>query len=82
MRQAIITRFIGPTNHKGSRIKATADAGTVIISWDYNQDVPANHMRAASALASKYGWLEHNQLIGGGMPSKHRDAYCFVQVPK
>ncbi len=31
--QAIRTIFIGPTNTRGARIKATADAGSIIISW-------------------------------------------------
>jgi len=56
MRQAIITKYLGPTNFRGARVKATAEAGSVTVSWDYELDPPANHAVAAKMLAEKYGW--------------------------
>ncbi len=32
--QAIVTRYHGPGNVKGSRVKATAQAGSTITEWD------------------------------------------------
>ena len=32
--QAIETRYLGPTNTRGSRIKATAAAGSITIHYD------------------------------------------------
>ena len=51
--QTITTKFIGPTNTKGSRIKATCWLGNVTISWDYSLDVEANHHAAVSELVEK-----------------------------
>lgn len=69
MRQAITTKFIGPTNTRGSRVKATSASGhTLTRPWDYAEEVNANHGRAALALATKLGW--HGRWIAGGMGDK------------
>jgi len=73
MRQAIVTKFIGPTNNRGSRIKATADAGSVTVSYDHALGVEGNHRAAAEALALKYGWPL--DMVGGGLPGS---GYAFV----
>lgn len=57
-RQAIVTKFIGPTNYKGSRVKATADAGSITLHWDDALNSEDNHERAALALVLKFGWLD------------------------
>ena len=54
--QAIETRYIGPTNHRGARIKATCDAGSLTVPWDYSLGTCANHRKAASALLAKLEW--------------------------
>lgn len=66
MRQAIETRFLGPTNHRGARVKARAEAGSAVIRWDSNLSVDANHRRAAAALTDKLGWDWGDQWVGGG----------------
>jgi len=78
MRQAIVTRWLAPTDTKGSRVKAYCDAGSLIIPWSQEIDVAANHIKAATALAWKLGWTDRNTLHGGSLPAKCRDAYCFV----
>ena len=50
MSQVIITKYIGPTNTRSSRVKATCWRKTITVSWDYAQDVDANHKAAAEAL--------------------------------
>lgn len=55
-RQAIATQFHGPTNFRGARVKASADAGSITVSWDYALNVDANHAAAARALADKLNW--------------------------
>lgn len=70
--QAIVTKYLGPTNFRGSRVKATADAGSVTLSWDDALDSRSNHEAAAKALADKFGW--RGRLIGGGLPT----GYAFV----
>jgi hypothetical protein len=73
MRQAIVTKFHGPTNHRGARVKATADAGSITLPWDHALGVEGNHRAAAEALAKKYGWPL--DMFGGGLPGS---GYAFV----
>lgn len=73
MRQAIITKFMGPTNSRGARVKATADAGSITVGWDYALNIEGNHTAAAKALAMKLGWAGHWH--GGGLPGS---GYAFV----
>ena len=75
--RAIKTKHIGPANYRGSRVKATADTGSVTVSWDYALGVEENHTRAAIALASKYGW-QTDWWIGGVLG----DVYVFVEIPQ
>lgn len=56
MRQAIETVYKGPTDHRGSRIIAKAQAGRVTVPYDHGLSIEANHARAAFVLASKYKW--------------------------
>jgi hypothetical protein len=66
MRQSITTYFIGPTNVKGSRIKARASGGSsVTLSWDHAMNPDGNHRAAAIALANKNGW--GGAYVAGGM---------------
>lgn len=55
--QAIETRYLGPTNARGSRIRAKAAAGSLTVSYDHALNSAANHKAAAVALANKFGWL-------------------------
>lgn len=74
MRQAIVTKYLGPTNFRGSRIKATAYAGSITIDYDPGLSQQANHDNAAKKLAAKFNW--HGEWIAGGMPSE--DGNCYV----
>ncbi len=86
MRQAIVTKYLGPTDHRGSRIKATCDAKTLTFPWCDALGLSENHEKAATALAWSLGWLDNNprpmRLVGGGMPQSTPYAYCFVMVAK
>jgi hypothetical protein len=53
--QAIITKFLGPTNTKGSRIKATSWVDSVTVSYNHALNVLDNHRAAADALCAKRG---------------------------
>jgi hypothetical protein len=77
MRQAIETRYMGPTNYLGSRIKAKADAGSMVYDWDYGLNTQENHLKAAKALQEEFNWS--GELSGGSLPSPHT-GYCFVMV--
>lgn len=73
MRQAITTKFLGPTNSRGSRVKATAEAGSITVEWDYARGIEGNHARAAHALATKLDWK--GGWFGGGLTG---NGYVFV----
>lgn len=56
MRQAIITKYLGPTNTRGTKVVAKSEAGSVVLPWDYSKGPEANHQAAASLLAWRLGW--------------------------
>lgn len=72
MFQAITTKYVGPSNVRGSRVKATASAGSVTLHWDDALNSEQNHTAAAMALAKKYEWK--GSYYGGG--TEH--GYVFV----
>lgn len=80
MAVAIKTKFIGPSNTRGSRVKAeTCDAlrehrRSVTLEWDHALDGQDNHSRAAKALATKLDWDGEWHIADGG------DVYLFVRV--
>jgi hypothetical protein len=64
MYAAITTRFVGPTNNRGSRIIANAgDSRRLVVGWDAALNVEGNHRAAANALRDSLGW--NGQLVGG-----------------
>lgn len=74
--QAIETKYLGPTNTKGARIKATAWADSVTLRYDYALDAQGNHKAAADALIAKLGWT--GTFAQGG--NVKGDGYYFVNV--
>jgi len=91
--QAIVTRYLGATNHRGARIKATCDRGSITISYPYDKSGAECHREAVEALVArfdaedveKYGspdaahWGGLNW-VAGGLPQSSRDGYAFVVV--
>lgn len=57
MAQAIVTKYHGPTNTRGSRVSAEASAGKLFITWDDALDSDKNHEAAAVAFIKKMNWL-------------------------
>jgi hypothetical protein len=73
--QAIQTRYFGPTDVKGARIKAFAEAGSVTISYPHELSGQAVHRKAAEALAAKFGW--NYKYLGAQLSNGD---YAFVPV--
>ena len=75
--QAIQTRYLSPTNTRGSRIKAWAAAGSITIPYPHELSGQAVHRAAAEALAVKLGWTDptYAPLLGGCLPNGD---YAFV----
>jgi hypothetical protein len=84
--QAIVTRYLGPTNYKGSRVKAMCEARPrgVVVGWDYGasngtalSESEANHDRAARALIESMGWF--GTWARGALPS---GGFCYVCIKR
>ena len=74
--QAIETKFHGPTNSRGARVSARAEAGRKTIPWDDEFHVFENHARAAEALARSLGW--DGEMVGGAPPNHAGYVFVFV----
>ena len=79
--QAITTKYLFATNSKGSRIKATCDAGSITIPYPHELSGMDVHAKAAMELCRKLGWTSMHGYDGdwvGGYT--HGDSYAFVYV--
>lgn len=76
-RQAIVTKYIGPSNHRGSRVKAFADAGEFTMPWDHELGVEANHQKAMVFLCGRLNWDCRNY-VQGSLPGD--TGYVFVEL--
>lgn len=78
--QAIVTKYLGPTNTKGGRIKARCDAGSLTIGFHDGDGREDPHDRAARLLAEKLGWTSdlYGQLAVGELPDGTGNAYVFI----
>lgn len=58
LKQTIVTKFLGPTNTRGARIKATASKArpSLTLDWDHALSAEGNYRKAAAALAAKLKW--------------------------
>ena len=76
---AIQTKYLAPTNTKGSRIKAfTCNGHSAVIPYDYALSDVALHFKAVKALVSKHklDWCVDNMTYGG---IKNGYAFNFSQ---
>ncbi len=80
----IVTRYLGPTNHRGSRVVAThrRDQETtwrVVVDWDYSKESWENHQAAALALVDGSPMSDW----GGCLAARGHDsdAYYFLVGP-
>jgi len=74
---AIVTRYHGPTNTRGSRIVARTRHFRVVVAYDHSLSLTQNHLRAADALSSTLGW--EGRTIGGVLPNND---YCWNRIPR
>lgn len=75
--QAILTKYLPPTNHRGQRVAASCDARRITVPWDYALGISENHAVAARILAQRLGWLSGFRLESGSLPG---GSYCHVLV--
>lgn len=60
--QAIQTKYIGPTNSRGARIKASCAALTITVPYDYG--AICAHEVAAIELCKRMDWAHFNLAAG------------------
>jgi hypothetical protein len=79
--KAIVTKYHGPSNTKGSRISASdGDGNRITIGYHDADNTDLNHARAALALCEKMGWdkPERKQHIVGGWIKGGEYAWVFA----
>ena len=88
-RQAIVTRYVCPTNTKPSRIRAKCDRASITISMPLEVSGADAHAVAVRELLAKFAeedgtdssWPSFDRWVCGGMPQSSKDAYVWVQLP-
>jgi hypothetical protein len=54
IKQAILTKYLSPTDHRGARIKASCDRGSITIPYPYEMRNSESHIVAAKKLIEKF----------------------------
>lgn len=70
------TRYLGPTNYRGSRVKAvTASGRSIVLDWDHALNPADNHAAAFNALLAKCDRAPDGVvMVNGGL----NDGYVFM----
>ncbi len=80
MRQAIVTRYHGPTDRHGARISAKSQAGQKFYPREYALDADDDFTRCAEIYARSLDWLRPGEkLVGGGLPDGNSAAFIIVR---
>lgn len=61
--QAIKTKYLGPTNTRGARIKAECYSGSLTQPFAYELCEEDRHIKAALALAEKLEWTDKDTVL-------------------
>jgi len=78
--KTIITKYLSPTTHRGSRIKATTSSGiSKTVSYDYELNAIPNHKRAVHKLNEQLNWS--GEMVQGS-PNDYGDLYIWVFVER
>jgi len=76
--QAIQVKYLGATNYRGDRLKATAQAGSKTVSREYGLNVADQALELATEFANELGWLDSGlTLAQGALPNGD---YCHVLI--
>ena len=63
---AITSKYHGPTDTRGSYVRATANGRTATVAYASELDAEANHRAACKLLCDKLGW-DADRFFGGAM---------------
>jgi hypothetical protein len=87
MTQAIITKFLGPTNTRPSRIKATGWRGNVTVPYNHGISPVSNYRSAVQTLCDKFNRMDRATwkiIEYAELPNEARDLVFiidWVRVP-
>lgn len=82
MAQAVITKYIGPTDKRGSRVSVKSWMGSKLVPWDNSIGSEENHALAVGVHLMELNKkregddLEFRIVSGGGMPDS--SGYAFI----
>lgn len=76
----IITKYLGPTNHKGSRIKAIGPLGSVTVARQGGEGIEESYDRAVKVYCDKLG-PSCRTFVRGVDPSGHNYIYIATTCP-
>lgn len=76
--QAIETKYFGPANVRGPRIKATCAGGSITVSYNHELNIDDNHKAAAAALRNKLGWTATYGETAHGVLANGNHVHVFV----
>jgi hypothetical protein len=82
-RVSVVSKYLGPTNHRGSRVKVMRSDHrqgdpTLTVSWDHALDIGANHCEAIRQFIEMLEWDSNDWIVGHA-----GDGKCVgVQVPR
>lgn len=80
-RQAIETKYIGPTDTRGSRVRAFCAAKSMTFPWRSEWSSDENHEHAAVSLFNKLGWNKQGKLMAGLVGGTIKNGnHVFVSV--
>ena len=68
---AITSKYHGPTNTRGSCVRATANGHMVTVPWAAAWDAEQNHREACKRLCDKLGW-DADRFFGGVLDDGRR----------
>jgi hypothetical protein len=77
--QAILTKYLGPTDTKGARISARCDAGSIMIPYPHELSGYDVHAAAAMALVRKLEWRDYGKWSGGSLPDQKGFVFVLTQ---
>ncbi len=77
MAQAILVKYLGPTNTKGARLIARAWFGSLRTAYYHHLSPAENHERAAHALCTKHD--RPTALLGAQLPGNL--GYAYIMSP-
>jgi hypothetical protein len=72
---AIRTKYIGPTNFRGSRVKVFTETQSLTLRWNDALSSEENHTGAARILAERLDWRRFGTFYRGSFKD---DGYVFV----